>query len=209
MYKPLLGFRDNIRNVLLGLALSVAAVGCGGPAAVARPSYDPDAMARAAMAAYDKNNDGKLDAAELEACPALKSALPKIVANKRDYLTEQDIADRLRDFQKSRMGLRGTRCRVWRGERPVAGVTITFVPEGFMGDAIKPASGVSDEHGYVNMTSNDGQDPGVNLGYYRIEASLKDASGAETLPARFNSETKLGQEIHHKRMEDVVIQLDS
>jgi hypothetical protein len=37
--------------------------------------------------------------------------------------------------------------------------------------------------------------PGVPYGFYRIQVSRKDAEGKETIPARYNSETTLGQEV--------------
>src|SRR5437016_2611538 len=65
-------FRDGF--VLLLVILASSAVGCSsGATPVPVPRYDPDGMAHAAMEEYDKNRDGKLDAAELERCPALKN----------------------------------------------------------------------------------------------------------------------------------------
>jgi hypothetical protein len=186
--------------------------GCGS-SAVAPPRYDPDAMARAAMAEYDTNHDGKLDAGELEACPALKKALPEIAKdyakNKQPYLTEEDIAEELRLFEKRKVGLLSIRCKVVRGDGlGVAGVTVNFIPERFMGDAIKAGSGVSDQSGYVHPTVEGQTIPGLAFGFYRIEASRKDESGKETVPSQFNTNSKLGLEVHPRRMDVAIIQLD-
>jgi hypothetical protein len=180
---------------LLAVIVAGSALGCGSRA-VSIPRYDPENMAQQAMAEYDKDRDGKLDAGELEQCPALKKALPQIAKDKHPYLTEEDIADRLRQLVGSKVGLIGTQCRVIRDGKGFAGVTVTFIPEKFMGEAIRPGSGVSDAEGNVELKIAGESFPGLNPGYYRIEASLKDDSGKETLPARFNTETKLGQELH-------------
>ena len=195
------------RSIAFVVFVAVLAAGCGG-GGVSAPRYDPGAMARAAMAEYDKNRDGKLDASELEACPALKSALPYIAKDKQAFLTEEDIAGRLREFQESKIGLLGTRCKVTREGSPVPGVTITFVPEAFMGDTIKPGSGISDAHGIANVAVSGEGPSGMSLGYYRIEASLKDVGGKETLPPQFNVNTKLGHEVQHKWPVVIPIHLD-
>ncbi len=176
----------------IGLGAAFMA-GCG-PTPVAIPKFDPDAIAARAMEMYDKNKDGRLDAAELERCPALKHALKQIDPEKLD-LTEEDLVKRLTIFQKSGVGIMGVRCTVMGGAGPVKDVTVTYVPEAFMADVIKPASGVSDEEGIVHLKVAGEPVNGVNLGYYRIEASLKDASGNETLPAEFNKDSKMGQEV--------------
>jgi hypothetical protein len=193
------------RGTLLFVILGPLAAGCGS-GGVPVPRYDPETMARAAMAEYDKNHDGKLDSSELEACPALKSALPYIAKDKQPYITEEDIAERLREFQQSRIGLLATRCKVTREGAPVPGVTVTFIPEGFMGNTIKSGSGISDTHGNA-VIATEGL-PGLGLGYYRIEASLKDVGEKETLPPQFNTSTKLGHEIQHKRPVIIPVQLD-
>jgi hypothetical protein len=192
-------------RTLLFLILAPLTAGCGS-GGVPAPRYDPEGMARAAMEEYDKNHDGKLDASELDNCPALKSALPSIAKDKQPYITEEDIAERLREFQQSKIGLLATRCRVTRDGAPVPGVTVTFVPERFMGNTIKSGSGISDMHGNAVISTE--TLPGLGLGYYRIEASLKDVGEKETLPPQFNANTKLGHEIQNKRQVIIPIQLD-
>jgi hypothetical protein len=165
-------------------------------------------MAAAAMAEYDNNRDGKLDENELVRCPALKQLLVNLETDKT-YLTEQDIADRLRQFEKSKVGLMTTACVVSRDGKGVPDVTVTFTPEAFMGAGIKPATGISDAEGNVELKVAGETVGGVSLGFYRIEVSLLDPSGNETLPPKFNSETKLGQEINHRRSTILRIDLGS
>ena len=101
------------------------------------------------------------------------------------------------------------RCTVTRDGKGCPDVTVTFVPEKFMGDAIKPGSGISDADGNVDIKVGGEPISGLSLGYYRVEASLKDASGKETLPARFNTDTKIGQEVQQRRTSHTRIELDS
>jgi hypothetical protein len=203
------GFVIKARSILLLVVSAGLGTGCGGPARVPSPAYNPEGMARAAMVDYDRNGDGKLDAAELDACPALKNALQHIAEGKRAYLTEEDIADRLRQFQESKVGLRSIRCRVIRDGIGLSGVTVTYVPEGFMGDAIKPGSGISDKNGNVSLKMDGETVDGLGLGFYRVEASLKDASGKETLPAQYNKSTKLGFEVNNGKLENFQIIIES
>ena len=185
---------------ILSGALTLAVLGCGGrPAPLPPTKYKPEEIAAAAMAQYDKNHDGKLDEMELEACPALKKLLKNLDKEDMPYLTEQDILDRVRQYEKSKVGLMGTRCRVTDGGRPRPDVTVKFIPEAFMGEGIKPASAVSDEIGIAELTIEGENVPGVSLGFYRVEASFKDSSGKELLPPKFNTETKYGQEVQTRR----------
>jgi hypothetical protein len=175
---------------------------------VALPSYDPDGMARKAMADYDKNNDGKIDSDELASSPALKGALKQVDTDKDGSVSAEEIATRLRLFQSSAIGVRSIGGKVLRDGHGVGGVNVTLVPEPFMGDAIKPASGVSGPDGSVGFQTPGAPAPGVNPGFFRIEASKKDAAGTETLPARFNSNTTLGVEVSATMRGDIVIRLN-
>lgn len=193
---------------VVGGTMTLAVLGCSGaPPPVPPAKYKPEEMAAAAMAQYDKNHDGKLDEKELEACPALRKLLANLDKEDMPYLTEKDIADRLEQFEKSKVGLMGTRCRVTNGGSPMPGVTVTFIPEAFMGEGIKPATGVSDDFGMVEMAVAGEDVPGVSLGYYRVEASLKNESEKELIKPRFNTETILGQEVQNRRPDVLHIEL--
>jgi hypothetical protein len=176
----------------LGLSL---ALGCGSGDRIAPPNYSPSEAARLAMAEYDTNKDGRIDAKELARCPALKSALANIDKNKDGAIDAQELQERLEAYQASGVAVSTVACRVVRGEDGVKGALVTLVPEKFHGDSLKPASGVSDIHGDVELTVAGSTVPGVAFGFYRIEVSIKNGD-RETLPARFNSQTTLGVEVH-------------
>jgi hypothetical protein len=159
------------------------------------PEVSPAEAGRQALAEYDTNNDGFLDAAELERCPALKGALKELDTDNDGRLSADEIAARLTAFQATQTGLVAIPCRVTLNDKPLAGATVTLVPEKFMGPAFMPATGVSDAKGAVLLRVEGQELPGIPWGYYRIEVSRKNAAGAETLPARYNVRSVLGQEV--------------
>src|SRR5207302_7614851 len=77
--------------------------GCS--ARVDMPPISPEEAAKQALAEYDKNKDGFLDANELEHCPALKNALKTLDKNKDGRLSADEIAERLTAFQATGVGL--------------------------------------------------------------------------------------------------------
>lgn len=159
------------------------------------PSYSPDQAAKLALAEYDQNGDGYLDANELERCPALKKHLEYLDANGDGRLNAEEIAARLSMYAQSGVALKTTRCQVYLDGKPLAGATITYVPEKFMGSSIRPAWGVSDAGGSAILSMDGEKLPGVQPGFYRVQVSKKNAKGEETIPARFNQDTVLGQEV--------------
>jgi hypothetical protein len=163
--------------------------GCSRGAEVARVS--PHDAANQALAEYDTNKDGALDAKELEACPALLSALKKLDKNKDGKLSADEIAERLAYFQQD-MPL-DVSVEVMLDGKPLPGATVTLVPEKFMGPATKPASAVTDEGGTGQFRIEGSGEP-VARGYYRIQVS-KNVGGRETVPAKYNAQTVLGQEV--------------
>jgi hypothetical protein len=198
-----------IRLPLLGIGLLLAAAGCN-PGSIAVPKIEPGPMSEQALAEYDANNDGFLDSKELEKCPALKGSLRSMDANGDGRLSAEEIAKRLQYYLDSGAGLIGSvSCQVLLDGRPLRDATVTFVPEKFMAAAIKPASGVSDGKGVVELKTEGYDLAGVQPGFYRVEISQKDPSGQERLPARYNKETVLGQEIGPALREDIVFRLSS
>jgi hypothetical protein len=173
------------------------------------PVIVPEEVAKKALAQYDTNKDGFLDATELENCPALKSALKTLDKNKDGKLSADEIAERLSGFQASNVGMIGVPCRLTLDNEPLEGAAVTLVPEKFLGPEIEPASGVSDATGSVSLRVKDHPVPGARWGYYRIEVSKKNAAGTEMLPARYNAKTTLGAEVSPDMRRGLVLHLSS
>jgi hypothetical protein len=163
------------------------------------PTYSPDRVAQEAMAEYDTNHDGFLDAKELERCPALKSSLDTIDKNGDHRLSAEEIAGRIQIYQESQVAIKHVSCRVLLDGRPLEGATVTYIPEKFMGSSIKSASGVSDERGAVILTAQGENIAGAQPGLYRVQVSKKNASGQEMIPARYNQDTVLGIEVFPRK----------
>ncbi len=144
------------------------------------------------MTAYDRNADGFLDARELDGCPSLKQALEKYDANGDGKLSRQEINDRLAMYRKG-LARMPVVCAVLLDDNPLAGATVTFAPDAIMGSSAAAAEGVTDAQGTASLQTEDG-DTEVALGLYRIKVS-KLEGGRETIPARYNVNTVLGQEV--------------
>jgi len=172
--------------------------GCS-PDKLTAPTYSPDVAARQALAEYDKNGDGFLDAKELEQCPALKSSLEYMDANGDNRLSADEIVARVRLYQESQVALTTPRCRVFLDGKGLEGALVTYVPEKFLGSSIKTASGYSDAAGLVKLVTEGQKFPGAQPGFYRVQVSKKNAKGEETIPARYNKETILGTEVSPRR----------
>lgn len=183
------------RASLFGLACVLLFTAACSGRRVPAPRLDPEEAGRLALADYDRNNDGRLDAAELERCPGLRGGLKTLDTDKDGRLNAQEIAARVTAYQNSRIGLMGVTCQVTLDGAPLVGASVELVPEKFLGAAVKPARGVSEKEGSVPLHV-EGQDlPGVQCGVYRVVVSKKNAAGKELLPGRYNAKTTLGQEI--------------
>jgi hypothetical protein len=189
-----------VRRLALQLAIGgslLALLGCAGgnskgPKA---PALSPDEAGAGAMAEYDANKDGGIDAKEAEKCPALKTAFQTVDRDQDGKITAKEIANRLRLYQEHKVAVMSIPCQVFLDNFGLAGATVTFVPEKFMGPNVPPATGVSEEDGNVDLQIGGEKAPGLHCGFYRVTVSKKDAKGKETIHARFNTQTTLGFEI--------------
>jgi hypothetical protein len=152
------------------------------------PRFDAKAAAAAAMAEYDKNNDGTLDAKELANCPGLKALAYKLG---KQSLIAEDVTARLTESSRYPEQLFDFPCIIWLDGRHLADAEVTLVPEKFMGEGRKPAKGTTDSTGFVRTFKVDGlAKPGVPPGVYRLQVAKGDV-----VPAKFNAETTLGCEV--------------
>lgn len=155
----------------VGYVLLVA--GCGGGSSTevqSPPSYDPDAMTAAAMKAFDKDGNGSIEGAELDACPGLKAALNQIDKDKNRKISRDELLARLTAYKSAADGgnaVTAAGCVVTLGGKPVSGAEVTFTPEPFLADVIKPVTGTTDADGNVSLQPSDGR-TGVAFGFYRI-----------------------------------------
>jgi len=194
----------NRREACSLLNLACAAVllltGCNsGPSRIKPPSIDADDAAAEAMELYDKDGDGSIAGAELDAVPGIKAAMETIDANKDGKATEDEIVQRIEAWQATNIGVMAVSAAFTLDGRPLAGAKITFEPESFLGDQIKPAFGDCTNGAAMISIPKDQRPqkdmpPGVQLGLYRVKVSKK-VNGQETIPAKYNAETTLGQQI--------------
>ncbi len=179
------------------VALSVS--GCSGtPARIKQQELDPSSAAARAMETYDSNEDGAIDRDELESSPPLKSAVGQIDKDGDGRITIEEIEVRLNSWIQNRSALFPIPCRVTMGGRPLAGATVVFEPEPFLGDAFQTAIGITDEDGMAGLSvSESGPSagiPGIPNGLYRVRISKLDGN-REKIPKKYNEETVIGQEI--------------
>jgi len=171
--------------------------GCSGrPGRVAPPNLDPTGAAEKALADFDTNGDGGIDASELGGCPGLKAVAKAVDTDRDGRLSASEIAARIAQWGAQRVAMVAVNCSVVRSGRPLQGATVTFVPEKFLGPNIKPASGVSDNTGRVELAVSGVPLKGLaHCGFFRVEISKKEGD-KELIPAKFNRETVLGEEIN-------------
>jgi hypothetical protein len=184
-----------VSAAVAGLAAVFLAAGCSGtPSGPVKPKVDAAAAARAAIAKYDANGDGKLDANELKKCPGLLDALQRADANGDNMLTEEEIAARIQKWFAGGTVLVVALTQVTLDGTPLEGATVTCEPEEFLGPDFKSASGTTVAHGQAVPTGADPKFPGLYPGVYRVKIS-KLVGGKEIVPKQYNTETELGKEI--------------
>lgn len=174
--------------------------GCStSPARFYRPKYDARAIGERAVAELDRDGNQLLDAHELAGSPALFADMEKLDRDGDRRLSAAEIGAKVDAWTAGGVGAVGIICWVTRGGQPVPNVQVTFIPEAYLGDVVKPAAGVTDSRGSASMTAEGQKSIGVmQCGYYRVELSSVQG-GKETIPAKFNSNTVLGADVRPNR----------
>jgi hypothetical protein len=181
------------------IALSITSCNRG-PARVLPPAISASGAASQALELYDTDGDGYMAAAELDKAPGLKAAMETVDTDKDGKVSADEIEQRIEAWQATRIGVATIMCLLRMDGQPLVGADITFEPENFLGDAIQPAIGTSDFAGAAYPRIPKEKRPmadmpgGMQLGFYRIRVS-KPANGKETIPAKYNTATTLGQQI--------------
>jgi hypothetical protein len=174
--------------------LATLSAGCSF-SAVRPPSFSPGAISREAMSQLDSNTNGQLEATELAKSPGLLAALKQADSDGNGTLSQSEIAGRIEAYRSSQIGLMPFTCTVYLDRQPLAGAKVKLIPEPFLATTIKPAAGETSEAGIAAPMIEGETTPAVQCGMYRVEISKPDSGGAETLAARYNTATELGQDI--------------
>ena len=181
-----------------GFALSTLLVGCSGSVPEAGP-LDPPKAAAEAIATYDKNGNGALEAPEIAGSPAIKASMNKYDVDKSGTLTAAEIQNRVQYYVDRLGNLTMLYALVTLDGTPLEGANVTLVSEPWLG---RPTvTNVTDDKGEVVFRMEDAEEAGVHAGLYRIEVSKKDASGTEMVPEKYNTKSTLGQEAAPDRRE--------
>jgi hypothetical protein len=175
--------------------------GCGGGASRVRPvKIDASDASSQAMELYDKDGDGAIAGAELDAVPGIKKYLSHYDRDGDKRVTREEISARLTDWGNQKLALLGAPMNVRMDGQPLSGATVTLVPEPYLGPNVKPATGIVMDNGYVVMshadedlpkTSGGRPIPGVFAGTYKLEITHPNRK----IPAKYNTATVLGEEV--------------
>lgn len=172
--------------------------GCsGGPAPLELPDLDPAAAAEAAMDLYDNDGDKKLSSKELAACPGLLASIQAYDLDSDESISQEEIATRLEKLMEQAAVLSRLTVTLTLNKKPLPDATIRFVPEPYLGEAIKPATGKTLKRGVASMAVADEELPeeqkgirGIHPGTYRVEITHPSVE----IPAKYNTESTLGYE---------------
>ncbi|MBN2580564.1 MAG: hypothetical protein JXB10_16385 [Pirellulales bacterium] len=188
----------NARNIVFfGLLPTVFGLvfigGCTwGEKRIEPPAINASDAGEAAIAEFDTNKDGKISGAELEKVPSLKSNLAKIDTNNDKAISADEITERIKFWQDVlKTGKLPIHCNVFRNNQPLVGAEVKFVPEKFLGENMKVATGTTGPGGgcALNVPLEGPDDvPGIPPGFYRVQIT----KAGETIPAKYNTATTLG-----------------
>lgn len=157
------------------LLLLVLAAGCFDSSAVVPERYPPEKAAEVALETYDADGDGKIAGAELDACLALKYALPRVDTSGDKSVTADEIAERMRVLD-NQSDLMGTTVQVMSRGGPVTGATAVLELEPFMGADLPLYTAAIDESGSgaPKLQGSDEAVIGIPLGFYRVTITPPD-----------------------------------
>jgi hypothetical protein len=189
--------------LFVGLAGCSAKSGAVHEASV--PKYDAEAIAKAALAEFDKDGNGAIDSSEARACPALLGAFAGFDANNDKKITADEIKKRVETYAAGPTGSVPATIIVRLDAKPLADATVTFIPEACMGSVLKTATARTNPEGICGEFQIDGKAyRGLPAGLYKIQVVKEGAN----VPARYNTQTTLGIEIFHDtRRGEVMIDL--
>jgi hypothetical protein len=183
--------------------VSIVATGCNrGPKRIKPVNIDTRAAAKLAMEQYDTDGDGSLSADELKQVPAIPESMDNFDQDGDGVVSSRELAKRMDQWEKQLTPILSLRCRVTLDRRPLPDAEVEFVPESFLEQYIETAKGTTDDTGAVRLEIPEENrppelmtHPGIQAGMYKVRITHP----RKKLPARYNTESQLGQEVAKDR----------
>lgn len=155
------------RMMFLGIAAVVIPLGCVGQS-LPQNEYNPQAIAEAAMVAFDEDNNGVLDEEELQESPALQSAIGRIDTNQDEQIDAAEIANRVDAYEVMSEYI-VAEVYVKRGRRPVMGAEVTLELSDFMDGIPLRFTAKTDASGVGFAQSSPRNLLGFPPGFYQVD----------------------------------------
>ena len=174
-------------------------LGCSNrPGRIAAPDVDADSAAQAALDLYDRDSDAQLNSEELKASPPLVNALPAYDSNHDGALSEAELVEGMQSWTSRGVGAMALPFMVRMDGRPLEGTQVKLVPAPFLGEAIQPAEGVTDNTGSGSLevvaenrpSSFPKNLPLMQPGLYMVEITHPSIA----IPETYNTASTLGLE---------------
>ena len=169
--------------------------GCG--QAVKIPKADAEKIAQMAIELYDLDKDGAIGGKELEAAASVASAIVELDSDGDGKVVADDISYAVNSWNESGTQVGMANCIVTKSGKPLKGATVTFEPEPFHEGTLGTVSGVCGSDGSVKLVCDElaatGLE-GIPTGFYKVRITHQ-VGGKESIPAKYNTETTLGQAI--------------
>jgi hypothetical protein len=157
------------------IALLATVEGCGGNSGDG-DSINPGAAADQAIEQFDKDGSGSLNESELAASPGLLAARASYDKDANQEISHDELEEGLASTSSKATSWATAYFRIMQGARPLAGATIRFVPEPFLGESLHEATGTTDNQGRVSPAVADDKLPAkmkglqvMQPGIYRVE----------------------------------------
>jgi len=175
--------------------------GCGSQ--LSMPPVDPQAATEAAFKLYDADGDGLLDAEEMLGSPALAAELGEYDTDGDKKISKKEMLDRIIQMYERNIAYTKADCIVTLDGKQLSGATVRYIPESYLGEGTThPAEGTTDTSGFANLSmaaellpEDAGGRALMQVGLYRVEITHP----TKSIPAKYNTETTLGFELHPAR----------
>lgn len=194
---------------VLSAACLLGLVGCSmHPPRAKAPSWNPEAMAKAAVEQFDKSGDGLMDKKELRAAPGLADAFQVLDTDQDGLVSEEELTARLQLYEDLKTAFVRTSVEVRLDGRPLQNAFVKLVPEEFQGDSLVVASGQTNSIGRVAPRSEGKSIPAMQPGFYRVDL-YRDEAASQPIVVKQQLGLESSPQSRPGRMDVVVLNFKS